>query len=243
MSLRQEDTGGSSDDELGELSDRGRPGTVDPIDLVLQSPPHIHPLAPGGVWRTQRDCYEFIGSNVSAGSATLETGAGISTLLFAAWRCEHLCVVPDQAQVDGLLDHGAELRIDMSTVHFDVGPSEAVLPALKPTVTLDLVFIDGCHGFPMPVIDWFYAGRLLRKGGVVVFDDLQLPHVSHFLDWYLERDPRWDRMVRTPKWAAFRRLSEGPLAELHTSQPFVTGASDAPAYRRLARSIRRRLTK
>ena len=55
------------------------------VRMVTDSPPVVHPEAPGGVWRTTRECYELMANHVGLGSRTLETGAGLSTALFAAW--------------------------------------------------------------------------------------------------------------------------------------------------------------
>jgi hypothetical protein len=81
------------------------------------------------------------------------------------------------------------------------------------------VLIDGSHGFPAPVIDWYYGAGRLRRGGVVVVDDLELPAVRVLVD-FLERDPRWRSIRHTEKWAAYERQSEGSLTEEWVDQPF-----------------------
>ncbi|MBV8295950.1 MAG: hypothetical protein JO085_03865, partial [Acidimicrobiia bacterium] len=109
---------------------------------------------------------------------------------------------------------------------------------------LDLYLIDGAHGFPTPMIDWFYGARLLRRGGVVVLDDRQLPAVAALID-YLDADPRWRAIDRTGKWAAFERLTDGSLAEEWCDQPFFTQARprslSTRALGRLRRTLRRTL--
>ena len=53
------------------------------LERVLNEPPMIHPDAPNGsAWRTSRRCYEFLAQESGPGSRTLETGAGLSTVLF-----------------------------------------------------------------------------------------------------------------------------------------------------------------
>ena len=197
------------------------------IERVVASPPLIHPKAPLGVWATLPECYEFMAAQVHKGARTLETGAGISTVLFAAWGCEHTCVVPIASQRDGLYAYCGEAGIDTSRLTIDVRRSEEALPLLAGDGELDLVLVDGNHSFPIPIIDWFYGAGRLRAGGIVIFDDLPLVQVSHFLSWYLDRDPRWERIVHTREWAAYRRLSEGPPSDLwHGEQPFLV---DVPA--------------
>jgi hypothetical protein len=158
---------------------------------------------------------------VGLGSKTLETGAGVSTVLFAGWGCEHICVVPGKKQPEAVLDYCRQSGIDTTSLSFVSQASEFALPELSRDTLLDLVFIDGNHGFPTPIIDWFYGASHLRQGGVVVFDDLQLPQVSHWLRWFLDRDPRWEHLSSTAKWAAYRRHSSGQLSELSTNQNFL----------------------
>jgi hypothetical protein len=188
---------------------------------IFDRPPRVHPNAPNGaVWRTNWGCYEFMAGMVGPGDRTLETGTGISTVMFAAWGCEHLAIVPSEYQANVIMDYCNEMGIDTSHLRFDLRSSEIGLPAMERSPELDLVFIDGAHGFPLPIIDWFYGAGLLRRGGVVVFDDVKLPAVSNLLNSYLERDDRWERIDGTPVWRAYRRLSEGPLDGDELLQPF-----------------------
>jgi len=41
----------------------------------------------------------LIDEHIDSESKTLETGAGVSTVLFALKGTQHTCIVPDQAQV------------------------------------------------------------------------------------------------------------------------------------------------
>jgi Methyltransferase domain len=191
------------------------------IARITLSPPVVHPEAiNGAVWSTETTCYEFMAHHVHEGSRTLETGAGLSTALFAAWGCDHLSVMPFKNEADAIIDYCSAMGIDSDSCRFDVRPSQIALPELPGTTELDLVFVDGCHGFPMPIIDWFYGAGLLRKGGVVVFDDVQLPQVRWLIDTFIDRDHRWELLASTWKWMAYRRVSEGTLVEGELNQLF-----------------------
>lgn len=132
----------------------------------------------------------------------------------------------EAAAIEGYCDdHG----IPRDSLVFDIRPSEVALPTLAGTEPLDLVFIDGGHGFPIPVIDWFYGAGLLKRGGVVVFDDVQLPQVSSFIELMLEPDPRWQALAGTAKWVAFRRDSEGSLTEGEWTQEFFPRPTAPPS--------------
>jgi hypothetical protein len=191
------------------------------VERIVAAPPVVHPEAPNGaVWSTDANCYRLMAEHVTRGSRTLETGAGVSTVLFAAWGCDHLAVVPFANEAQAVERYCDEHFIPRSSLKFDLRPSEVALPTLAGTGQLDLVFIDGSHGYPLPVIDWFYGAGLLRRGGVVVFDDVQLPQVESLIETFIQPDPRWEALAATGKWKAFRRTSEGPLAEGEWNQPF-----------------------
>jgi Methyltransferase domain len=189
------------------------------IGRVLADPPQVHPCA-NGAWSTDPACYEYMATLVKPGSRTLETGLGVSTVLFALWGCEHTCVVYSEAEVAACRRHLESRGIPAGSVTFHIGPSERVLPSLA-LRDLDLVFIDGCHGFPLPTIDWFYAASMLRADGVAVLDDAQLRHVRLGLFDFLNRDPRWARTRRRRKWVAYQRQESGALGEEWEQQPFL----------------------
>jgi len=117
----------------------------------------------------------------SCRTSDFETGAGVSTVLLAAWGCKHTSVVPSSDEAASLVDYCSHHGIVTDLLTFDLRPSEIALPEMRDGPTFDLLLIDGAHAFPQPTIDWFYGGALLRRGGVVVFDDVNLPAVSTLL--------------------------------------------------------------
>lgn len=216
------------------------------VTRLISDPPVVHAIGgefgvkpPLGILGTEADCYSLLARESVPGLQTLETGCGISTLIFASHKASHTCVVRFQTEVDRLAAYCDQRGIDLSSVNFRIGWSDEVLPAIVGEGPLDIVFIDGGHGFPTPVIDWYYAGGRLRKGGLLVLDDLQLRAVAD-LARYLGRDPRWKLEVRTRKWAAYRRQSEGPLREEAVHQRFWPAPLDVRV-RRLPQNVRRRI--
>jgi hypothetical protein len=207
------------------------------LEYVLTNPPAVHfsdPIyglePPGGVWRTHRSCYEFLSKRCGPGARTLETGLGISTALFTMWGCDHTSIVPWEIEAERLMAYLALNEVDTQNLTVIIGYSQDILPNLDPT-PLDLVLVDGGHGYPTAVIDWFYAGARLVKGGILVLDDLHLPSVTAGLVDFLDQDPRWLKLVSTNKWAAWQRESSGSLNEEWTKQPFFSPfveAADGP---------------
>ncbi len=221
------------------------------VRRLLADPPQIHTVsgpgqspAPGGVWATEPSCYEFIASACRPGCRTLETGIGLSTVLFTLISAEHTCIAPFQAEADKvfayLVDH--HVPHDHLTIH--VQWSEEILPKLEPT-PLDLVFVDGGHAYPLPVIDWFYTAPRLVEGGTLVVDDRQLPAVSEGLLQFLDRDPNWRAAAATEKWCAYHRATGGEFREgweeQHARGMFQFPSEPKPSARaRLGRALRSR---
>ena len=73
-----------------------------------------------------------------------------------------------------------------SLVEFHAELSQIALPRfLKEQRCFDYAFVDGNHRFDSVFVDLFYLGRLLRKGGVILLDDYQLPGIRRAVSFYV----------------------------------------------------------
>lgn len=119
---------------------------------------------------------------------TLEIGMawGLSTLFILeallSNGAEHEAhVVMDPLQSSKFHNAGLKLLRDIGIedlVEFHQEPSQLVLPKLvAQRRQFDVAFIDGDHRFEGVFVDFFFVHRLLKPGGVVVFDDLWLDAV------------------------------------------------------------------
>lgn len=220
------------------------------LEEILADPPVVHamdatPSPPMGVWSTEESCYRFLAERCPAGTRTLETGIGLSTVLFVALGADHICCTAGQDEADRLLRHCRARRISVDRLRLEVGSSHQTLPPLEAAgVERDLVLVDGSHAFPLPVVDWFYAAALLPDGGVLVVDDIDLPGVR-VLVRFLDQDPRWTSLAGTRKWRAWRRVGGGPLAEDWTEQQFYVDRRDRAVrqVRRVIDKVRHELTR
>ena len=123
-------------------------------DELRASPPGLHGEG-DEYWGLAWAALRWLEETVTSGMATLETGAGSSTIVFAAAGADHEAVTPDPAEEARIREECDRRGIDSSSVRFRIGASHEVLPALKPR-PLDLVLVDGAHGFPYPILDWWY---------------------------------------------------------------------------------------
>jgi hypothetical protein len=204
--------------ETAPSTDTPRRPVAEVIADLDRDPPPVHEGAPTGVWAAAHDCLEFIGTRVRPGLRTLETGCGATTIVFAAAGARHTAVFLNASEGEAVTAWCGSHGIDLGTVTLRAGSSSEVLPTLDPG-PLDLVMVDGCHGFPFPQIDWYYAAAHLVDGGILVVDDTQLP-APYELRRYLEHDPRWERLRVGSQWVAFKRIGEGSLDEEWTEQRF-----------------------
>lgn len=179
---------------------------------------------------------QFLRDNVYPGFRTLETGAGLSTLIFAERGATHEVVTPSETERDAILEEAAERGIDTSGVQFHIGFSQDILPGLEGP--LDLILIDGGHGFPIPEIDWAYTAPRLRVGGLLLIDDIDLWTGANLVD-FLKAEPGWRyRETLDDRTAIFELTAPAELREW-TMQPYVRAKSWLPQNtRRLRRGLR-----
>jgi hypothetical protein len=209
-------------------------------DDLRASPPGLHG-AGDEYWGLAWAALGWLEDNVTAEMATLETGSGSSTLVFAAAGAEHEAVTPDPAEEERIRRECERRGIDSSSVRFRIGPSHEVLPRLEPR-PLDLVLLDGAHGFPYPVLDWWYVAPHVRVGGLVLLDDAYMPPVRVLVD-ALRKQPRWEVAAAVgPRTVAVRKVAEGlPPFDWHGEA--IGGRMSfryLPPARRVAASLRHR---
>jgi predicted O-methyltransferase YrrM len=163
----------------------------------------------------------FLYDSVSDQNKTLETGSGISTLVFALKGTDHIAITPNAAEAAAIEKYAGINHVPLDRVKFVIEPSDRYLPGCE-LKDLDLVLIDGKHAFPWPIIDWFYTADRLKQGGILVLDDLQMPSVSILKD-FLAEDPRW-RLVRSfgKRTLAVKKAAASVHDVAWHMQPYVT---------------------
>jgi len=179
---------------------------------------------------------------VTGGMATLETGAGASTIVFASRGAEHMAVTPDPAEEERIRRACRERGIDDARLTFHIGRSQDVLPGL-PTRDLDLVLVDGAHGFPYPVLDWWHLAPRLRVGGRMLLDDAYLPGVAAVVD-YVRSSEAWELQAPVSfRTALIRKLrdEEPPAGADALASRGRMSFAYLPPHRRAVASIRTRV--
>ena len=81
-------------------------------------------------WGVQPAFGRFLFDAIHPNMQTLETGAGISTLIFAIGGAKHTAIAPWQDEMDAIRDYAAASGIDMSHINLVASPSQKILPTL-----------------------------------------------------------------------------------------------------------------
>jgi len=196
------------------------------LQQLLDDSPKLHRVGPDVAisYELSDQALRFIDQNIDRASVTLETGAGVSTVLFAIKGADHTCVVPDQALVARIKDYCQQKMISVEKINFCIGKSEKMLPVLEAS-ELDLLLIDGQHAFPTPFIDWYYTADKLRVGGMVIIDDTHL-WTGQVLKKFLLEEAEW-RLIEefSARTAVFKKEKAYDHEKWWGQQPFVVRKS------------------
>ena len=194
------------------------------LNAILSDPPNLNDR--GGQltrdWRIDNKTCIELNSRLKAGLNTLETGAGLSTIIFAASGCQHTCITPAKAEADRIQDYCRSVNIDTSNVNFIIARSSDIIHQL-PRSAFDLVLIDGCHGFPSVFVDFYYAARLLKIGGTLIIDDMHI-YTCQLLASFIQSDPGWSVELKDNR-VAFAIKTADTIDLEWSSQPFVVRRS------------------
>jgi hypothetical protein len=174
-------------------------------DELRSAPPGLH--GQSEFWGLAWEALAFIERTVRPGMATLETGAGASTIVFAAGGTEHEAVTPSQEEADLILAECERRGISTEKLTFRIGSSADVLRDWKPR-GLDFALVDGAHAFPYPTLDWWYLAPHLKVGGLMLLDDAYMPPVTAVVD-HLRNSRAW----RLEEPVSFRTAVARKLAD------------------------------
>jgi hypothetical protein len=90
---------------------------------------------------------------ITPGCRTVETGSGISTLVFLILGAKHTSVTLDADEPKRIGTYCQAHGIPIGNYSPITGRSENVLPGLTLDVPIDVALVDGSHSFPVPCID------------------------------------------------------------------------------------------
>jgi predicted O-methyltransferase YrrM len=141
-------------------------------------------LDPGPIsWAVPPQVLEYFADTVKPEHQTVETGGGHSTVALAALAAHHTCITVDDYSVEATQRYMELIGIPRDKVSFIVESSDTALPKLAAAEQFDFAYVDGAHGYPYPALDWHYLDRHLRVGGIVGFDNVEVPSVHNHCEF------------------------------------------------------------
>jgi hypothetical protein len=155
-----------------------------------------------------------------------ETGAGNTTILFLLMGSKRVySIAPDTALKDRILAYCAQNGIDTSALRYSADRSENTLPELvtrlrAESTQLDIALMDGGHGWPTVFVDFCYLNAMLKKGGLLIVDDLQIYAVNEFARW-LSMQSQYSLVGDLKKTLVWRKEVADEFFRDFGSQPYI----------------------
>ena len=140
---------------------------------------------------------------------SVETGSGKSTLLFSAISSSHKCFTlgsDNNADAKSLTAVQESPLFNAENVEFILGPTQKTLPAYSFTHPLQLIFIDGPHGYPFPEMEYYFLYPHLEEDGLLILDDIHIPTIAR-LNEFLQEEAMFQHLGNVMTTAFFRRTS------------------------------------
>jgi predicted O-methyltransferase YrrM len=167
---------------------------MDKCDLLArlaQDRPEFHFIDEGGVQRAvniavTQGVLKWIADHLSDDMITLETGAGYTTVVLTALGKHHYCCTRSQLEADKIRAYLDKIGVSNDKLTAVIGSTDKTLPSLVFPSPLAFAYIDGCHGYPFPALDWHYIDKQLRVGGIVGMDNAELRPVREHCEFLEE---------------------------------------------------------
>jgi len=139
-----------------------------------------------------------------------ETGVGKSTLLLSHVSQHHtVFALDDTGGANSLAQVRASSLLKREAVDFVIGPTQETLPRHKFVDRLQLVLIDGPHGYPFPELEYYFFYPHLDEDALLIIDDIHIPTIFRLFS-FLREEEMFD-FVGVASTTAFFRRNSAPL--------------------------------
>jgi predicted O-methyltransferase YrrM len=173
-----------------------------------------------------RTLYNFLRERLPPHPVLLETGAGNTTITMLFLRPARLISIALEASLfERIREFCRKNDISDAALEAHIDGSQWVLPRLAAEIRssdaiLDFALIDGCHGWPTSFVDLEYANSMLRQGGHLLIDDMQL-HGQKEMARLLSEHPAFSLALDLGKSLVFRKqTAERHLGEW-IAEPYI----------------------
>ena len=147
---------------------------------------------------------------------SVETGCGASTILFSKY-CERHTVYTydDKAEENSSVNfvlESPEFRADK--VKWIFGPTQRTIFSDPLDHDVDMMLIDGPHGYPFPELEYFAFYKRLKPGGILIVDDIHIPTIYNLYKFLLQDDSFYSHGVAAT--TAFFERSNAPAFDMES---------------------------
>lgn len=136
-----------------------------------------------------------------------ETGAGKSTLFFSQISRHHTAFALDVGNSLSRVKQSELLQA--GHVEFVEGPTQLTVPKYVFAEKLDVVLIDGPHGYPFPDLEYYYFYPQIKNKGLLIIDDINIPSIKRMVE-IINKDAMFDCIDAIGKTMFFQR-TDAPL--------------------------------
>ena len=158
---------------------------------------------------------------------SVETGSGVTTLLFSHLSDHHMVFALDGGS-GSITNVRRSPLLRQNVVTFVEGPTQATLPQYRFTEKLQVVLIDGPHGYPFPDLEYYFLYPHLETGVLLILDDIHIPTVQNLFQ-FLRRDAMFelDEIVQTTAFftrtgaPTFDPFGDGWWQQNYNSKPLL----------------------
>jgi hypothetical protein len=141
-----------------------------------------------------------------------ETGSGKTTLLFSHISQDHKVFAVDDG-TDSISFVRSSPIFNPETVGYIEGATQLTLPRYEFKHKLQLVLLDGPHGYPFPDMEYWYFYPHIEEDGLLIVDDIQIPTIYNLYN-FLREDEMFE-LVDVVATTAFFRRTDAPMFELY----------------------------
>jgi len=198
------------------------------FEEYLQRIPSLHSWAAAGCfesWQLEK-LYKFLRSELPEGSVFLETGAGNSTIGLLFLKPRKLISIESDANVFERIHLFCRANdIPDAALEENLDDSQWVLPRLAAANRasdpfLDFALLDGCHGWPTAFVDVEYINFMLRQGGYLMIDDVQL-YSEKEIARLISEHPAYSLVLDLGKSLVFRKVTDDRHLGEWVDQPYI----------------------
>ena len=207
------------------------------FEEYLDDIPLMHSWDGGATWNTGgfnrtelEKLFHFLRDSLPDHPVLLETGAGNSTITMLFLHPARLIsIAPNSQLFERIYGFCKENDIRHTPIEAYVDGSQWILPRLaadnrSSDPVLDFALIDGCHGWPTSFVDLEYTNSMLRQGGYLMIDDVQL-HTGKEMARLLSEHPAFRLVLDLGKSLVFRKLTIDRHLGEWINQPYIVRRS------------------